>query len=160
MSEKRKKILIQFIKFGLIGLLNTFLNYAIYSFCYYVLHIGVYLANFIGFVITVFIAFLLQSKFVFKQEEGKEKRIWWKVLIKTYISYSITGLFLTEFLLWLWLQVLNIEQYLGNMCLWLSQYDIVLVPQDLAVSVAPLLNIVITVPTNFLVNKFWAYKNK
>lgn len=159
MSEKRKKILIQFIKFGLIGLLNTFLNYVIYSFCYYALHIGVYLANFIGFVITVFIAFLLQSKFVFKQE-GTEKRIWWKVLIKTYISYSLTGLFLTEILLWFWLQVLHIEQYLGNVCLWLSQYNIFLVPQNLAVSIAPLLNIFITVPTNFLVNKFWAYKNK
>lgn len=152
--------LIQFIKFGLVGALNTVLNYLIYNFCYYVFNSGVHIANFVGFVITVFIAYILQSRFVFKQNESGEKRIWWKVLIKTYVSYSFTGLFLTELLLLLWINVINIGQYLGEASEWLSNFEITIDQYDLAASLAPLLNMLITIPTNFLINKFWAYRQK
>lgn len=150
----------QFVKFGMVGAINTILSYLIYNFCYYVLHSGVHVANLVGFIITVFIAYLLQSRFVFKQDESSEKRVWWKVLIKTYISYSFTGLFLTELLLLLWLNVLNISQYLGGVCEWLAGFGAVFQPEDLAASLAPLLNMVITIPTNFFINKFWAYRQK
>lgn len=150
----------QFVKFGMVGAINTILSYLIYNFCYYVLHSGVHVANLVGFIITVFIAYLLQSRFVFKQDESSEKRVWWKVLIKTYISYSFTGLFLTELLLLLWLNVLNISQYLGGVCEWLAGFGVVFQPEDLAASLAPLLNMVITIPTNFFINKFWAYRQK
>lgn len=150
----------QFVKFGMVGAINTILSYLIYNFCYYVLHSGVHIANLVGFIITVFIAYLLQSRFVFKQDESSEKRVWWKVLIKTYISYSFTGLFLTELLLLLWLNVLNISQYLGGVCEWLAGFGVVFQPEDLAASLAPLLNMVITIPTNFFINKFWAYRQK
>ena len=101
MEIKNKKLaaLWQFVKFGMVGAFNTVLNYIIYNFCYYVFHSGAQVANLVGFVISVLSAFLLQSKFVFRQDENAEKRVWWKVLIKTYISYSITGLFLTALLL-------------------------------------------------------------
>lgn len=150
----------QFVKFGMVGALNTILSYVIYNFCYYVLNSGVHTANLVGFIITVFIAYLLQSRFVFRQDESSEKRVWWKVLIKTYVSYSFTGLFLTELLLLLWLNVLNISQYLGGVCEWLAGFGISFQPEDLAASLAPLLNMFVTVPTNFLINKFWAYRQK
>lgn len=159
MEIKNKKLaaLWQFVKFGLVGAFNTVFNYVIYTFCYYVLHTGVHIANIAGFVITVFSAYLLQNKFVFRQEENGEKRVWWKVLIKTYISYSFTGLFLTELLLMLWINVINLGQYLGGVCEWLAGFGVNFTPQDLAASLAPILNMVITIPTNFVINKFWAY---
>ena len=159
-KKSRLSALWQFIKFGMVGALNTVLNYLIYNFCYYVFHSGVHIANITAFVITVFIAFLLQSRFVFKQDEQAEKRIWWKVLIKTYISYSFTGLFLTELLLLLWLNVIDISQYLGGVCGWLSGFGLTLAPKDLAASLAPILNMVFTIPLNFIINKFWAYRQK
>lgn len=162
MEIKNEKIaaLWQFIKFGLVGAFNTFLNYIIYNFCYYVFNSGVHIANITGFVITVFTAFLLQNKFVFKQDENGEKRVWWKVLIKTYISYSFTGLFLTELLLMLWINVIDLGQYLGGVCEWLAGFGVNFEPQDLAASLAPILNMVITIPLNFVINKFWAYRQK
>ncbi len=162
MKEKGKGLaaLWEFVKFGLVGAFNTVFNYAIYSFCYYVLNSGVHIANIAGFVITVFSAFLLQSRFVFRQDQNGEKRVWWKVLIKTYISYSFTGLFLTELLLMLWIDVINLGQYLGGACEWLSGFGIVFQPQDLAASLAPILNMAITIPLNFVINKFWAYRQK
>lgn len=159
-NNKKLAALWQFIKFGMVGALNTVLNYLIYNFCYYVFNCGVHIANLVGFVITVFIAFLLQSRFVFRQDEGAEKRVWWKVLIKTYVSYSFTGLLLTEILLLLWLNVIDIAQYLGGVCGWLSGFGVNMSQEDLAASAAPLLNMVITIPTNFLINKFWAYRSK
>lgn len=162
MEIKNKKLaaLWQFVKFGLVGAFNTVFSYVIYNFCYYVLHTGVHVANIVGFVITVFSAYLLQSRFVFRQDEGGEKRVWWKVLIKTYISYSFTGLFLTELLLMLWINVINLGQYLGGLCEWLEGFGVNFAPQDLAASLAPILNMVVTIPTNFVINKFWAYRQK
>lgn len=162
MSDKKSKLAAfwQFVKFGLVGAFNTLLSYGIYNMCYYVFNTGVHIANIIGFIISVLSAYLLQNKFVFKQEEGSEKRVWWKVLIKTYISYSFTGLLLTELLLFLWLNVINISQYLEGVCSWLMSYGITFTPEDLAASVAPLLNMIVTIPTNFIINKFWAYRSK
>lgn len=162
MEIKNKKLaaLWQFVKFGLVGAFNTVLNYAIYTFCYYVFNTGEQLANLVGFLISVLSAFLLQSKFVFRQDENAEKRVWWKVLIKTYISYSITGLFLTALLLWLWIDVIRLGDHLGGVCEWLAGYGFEFAPKDLAASLAPLLNMVITIPLNFIINKFWAYRQK
>lgn len=162
MEIKNKKLaaLWQFVKFGMVGAFNTVLNYIIYNFCYYVFHSGAQVANLVGFVISVLSAFLLQSKFVFRQDENAEKRVWWKVLIKTYISYSITGLFLTALLLWLWLDVINLGSHIGGLCDWLAGIGLKFQPEDLAASLAPLLNMFITIPLNFVINKFWAYRQK
>ena len=150
----------QFIKFGMVGAMNTVVSYAVYSVCYYGLKTNVHIANIMGFIISVLNAFFWQSKFVFKESEEGEHRIWWQVLIKTYISYSFSGLFLTELLLLFWLNVINLGQYLGTAAAWIGNFGITMTGYDLAVSVAPFLNMVITVPINFLVNKFWAYRQK
>lgn len=162
MEIKNKKLaaLWQFVKFGMVGAFNTVLSYVIYNVCYYAFHTGAQLANVVGFVITVFSAFLLQNRFVFKQDENAEKRVWWKVLIKTYVSYSVTGLFLTSFLLWLWLDAIKLGEHIGWLCDWIAGVGITFAPQDLAASLAPLLNMVITIPLNFIINKFWAYRQK
>ena len=151
-GEKPKKGLAafwQFIKFGLVGVSNTVVSYVTYSLVYYwilgsapmVDGIRVQIANVAGFVISVLNAYIWQSKFVFKEQEDGEHRVWWKVLIKTYISYAFSGLLLTSLLLAFWLDILHIEQYV-------------------AVSLAPFLNMVVTIPINFCINKFWAYRQK
>ena len=134
-KEKIKKLLIQFIKFGIEGGINTVLSYAITNGCYYVLHLHEQISNLIAFVITVYISFTLNSKFVFNENE--EKRSYWKSLIKVYASYSITGVFLTAILLYIEEQVIGIPHY-----------------------IATLMNLIVTVPVNFILNKFWAYNGK
>ena len=130
-----KNILIQFIKFGLVGAINTVLSYAITNLCFYVLHWHAQVSNLIAFIITVFISFILNGKFVFN--EGKQKQSIWKSLLKVYASYSITGLFLTGILLYVEEQILGIPHY-----------------------IATLMNLVVTIPINFILNKFWAFKEK
>lgn len=159
-KKKTIAVLWQFIKFGLVGVSNTVVSYVTYSICYYLFHTNVHVANIIGFIISVLNAYIWQSKFVFKESEEGEHRVWWQVLIKTYISYAFSGLFLTEILLFLWLNLLHIEQYLDPMVNWMVSFGFSMKAKDAAVSLAPFLNMVITIPINFCVNKFWAYRQK
>lgn len=169
-KEKKKGLvaLWQFIKFGLVGVSNTVVSYVTYSLVlFWVLgavtmshDIKVQIANVVGFVISVLNAYIWQNKFVFKEEEGGEHRVWWKVLIKTYISYAFSGLLLTSVLLVFWLNVVNVEQYLGGVSQWLVQFGVDMPPSKLADAIAPFLNMAITIPINFCINKFWAYRQK
>ena len=129
------KLLMQFIKFGLVGLTNTALSYSIYAL---ILWLGGHylLASIVSFVISVAWSYLLNNRFVFQQADG-ETRVWWKTLLKAYVSYGVTGLVLANILLYLWIDVLGVNQYL-----------------------AFILNLVFTIPTNFLLNKLWAFKKE
>ena len=134
-KENLKKAIIQFIKFGTAGAINTVLSYAITNGAYYLLHLHEQISNIIAFVITVFISFMLNGRFVFT--ENKEERNFWKSLLKVYASYSITGVFLTAILLYIEEELLGIPHY-----------------------IATLMNLLVTIPLNFILNKFWAYKEK
>lgn len=134
-KNKLKVLIMQFIKFGIVGAINTVLSYAITNTCYYLFHFHAQISNMLAFVITVFISFILNGKFVFN--ENNEKKCFWKSLLKVYASYSITGLFLTAILLFIEEQLLGIPHY-----------------------IATLMNLIVTIPINFLLNKFWAFKNK
>ena len=131
---KMKNVIIQFIKFGMVGAINTFLSYTITNVCYYLLNLHEQISNIIAFIITVLISFVLNGKFVFNKDN--EERIFLKSLIKVYASYSITGLFLTAVLLYVEEQLVGIPHY-----------------------IATLMNLVFTIPINFVLNKFWVYKS-
>lgn len=134
MADNPKKGIVQFIKFGIVGLSNTLVNYIFYSiFVFFAM--PYLLANFLSFTISVFNSFFWNNRYVFK-EEVEGQRSWWKTFLKSYLSYSITGIFLTSALLWLWVSVCGISEYLA----WI-------------------INIPICVPINFLLNKLWAYKS-
>ena len=93
-----------------------------------------YLAgNVISFVISVAWSFYWNNKLVFTKKEG-EVRVWWKALLKTYASYAFSGLILSSILSWIWIKVLGVSSF-----------------------IAPLINLIVTVPINFLMNKFWAF---
>ena len=77
---------------------------------------------------------MLNRKFVFKSE-NEEKQSALKQLLKVYASYSITGLFLNAILLFIE------ETYFG-----IPHY------------IATLMNLIVTIPLNFLLNKLWAFK--
>ena len=125
--------LVQFVKFGVVGLTNNAISYVIYI---ALIMVGMHYtpASIIGFTVSVFNSYCWNSKYVFKEDGG---RIWWKTLIKTYISYAGTGIVLNNFLLFVWIDMLGISAM-----------------------VAPLINLVITVPINFIMNKFWAYRKE
>lgn len=90
----------QFIKFGIVGLSNTIISYVLYVGVIFILNpFGLkwdfFVANIVSFVLSVLWSFYWNNKYVFKVESNNE-RIWWKTLIKTYLSYALTGLVLNN----------------------------------------------------------------
>lgn len=131
----------QFWKFGLIGLINTVLFFAIY---YLLLYFGLHyiFANFIAFVVTVLSAYYFNGKFVFKPKQQSEEAPTQSdrpplhkgiVLIKVFAVYTST-ITLSTGLLFLQVEVIGISEL-----------------------IAPLFNLCVTVPINFLLNKYWAF---
>ena len=137
-----KEGVVQFVRFSLVGLSNTVVGYMLYVmslFCMqklYLLSCDYIFAQAISFVISVYWAFYWNNKCVFVLPNG-EKRNYRNSLFKTYLTYSFTGLFLNSIFLILWISWLGISEYL-----------------------APLLNLVISVPVNFFLNKFWAFRKR
>ena len=128
-----KKSLLQFIKFGIVGASNTVISYVTYLVCV-TLGMHYLLASLLGFVLSVINSFFWNNRYVFKKQEGS-KRSLVKAFCKTFLSYAGTGLVLNSILLYVQVDVLG----------WSEQ-------------LAPLLNLIVTIPLNFLLNKLWAFK--
>jgi len=129
-----KEIIVQFIRFGIVGLSNTAISYIIYSVLVYVgLHYLV--ASIIAFIISVLNSFLWNNKYVFRKGDEQKRNIIHS-LIKTYISYAFTGLVIQNLLLFVFIDIFYLSKY-----------------------IAPFFGLLITVPLNFFLNKLWAFKS-
>ena len=108
MSEKNKALINQIIRFGLVGISNTIVSYVIYAVAF-ALTDNYFLANVLSWLLSVQNAYIWKNVFVFKEDKNVQKRVWWKVLLKTYAAYAFTGLLLNNLLLWLWVDVIDIQ---------------------------------------------------
>ena len=141
LTEKKLEGILQFLKFGIVGLSNTVISYIIYVITLFTIQaMGIlrnsdYLvAQVIACILSVLWSFYWNNKYVFSNE-GAEKRNAFRALLKAYISYSFTGLFLNSALAFVWVQMLGISKL-----------------------IVPVINLLISVPINFIMNKFWAFK--
>ena len=129
-----RRTLKQFISFGLVGGCNTVLNLLIFWFC---IHHGLdyLLANVVGFIITVAISYILNNMITFRE---KTPFLQWSLiaLCKVYLSYFSTGIVLNSILLCFWKEIVGVDLF-----------------------VAPILNLFLTIPLNFFINKHWAYRS-
>ncbi len=162
-KEKLCALFVQFVKFGLVGVSNTLVSGAVYFLFNSVFFPGVWLlASIVSWLISVLNAYLWQNIFVFRQDESKQKRIWWHTLIKTYMSYAFTGLFLNNVLLWIWADVIDISRYCGSLIAFFASVHIGFLgdPKTFSSNMGWFINMFISIPLNFIINKFWAYRQK
>lgn len=129
---KNTKIVLQFFKFSIVGLSNTFVSLAIYYIFLWVNKDFYLIGNIVGWIISVINAFYWNNKYVFENSlNGFLQTI--RKIGKTYLSYGATFVLSTILLyfevdLWRWSSVIS-----------------------------PLINLLITIPLNFLLNKFWTF---
>lgn len=120
----------QFIKFGLVGLSNTIISTAITYVFLFIDDSLLYIGYVVGFVVSVLNAYFWNSRYVFDSKpKGKMKAV-----LKVYVSYGST--FLLGFLF------MYIFVDIAGQSKWLAQ------PASLC----------FTIPLNFLMNKYWAFK--
>lgn len=154
----KRKNLRQVAGFLAVGLFNTVLNYAVY--CAVIALGGHYLAASVtGWVVSVFSAWLLQYFFVFREGGADSPQPWWQALVKTYLSYGFTGFVLANLLLVLMLDVAHVEVVLEPLFA-MGSFFVFDTPRAMAEYLAPLAVMVVNLPINFLLNKFWAYREK
>ena len=134
MKNSDGKVITQFIKFGIVGVSNTLVSLLVY---YILIFLGTHyiIANTAGFILGTLNAYFWNSKFVFKQEQT-QKRSHAKTGMKVFMAYGITYL-LSTVLLILWVDVLGIS-----------------------LGIAPILNVCVTTPLNFIMNKWWAFNER
>lgn len=142
LSEKQWENLLQFVRFGIVGLSNTLISYVIYVVSLWgfqknglLPEIDYLVAQVIAFILSVLWSFYWNNKFVFKKKENESRNII-QALLKTYVSYAFTGLFLNSILSILWMEIIGISKMF-----------------------APIINLLVSVPLNFVINKFWAFRS-
>lgn len=158
LQSKKLAPLIQFIKFGLVGVSNTAISYGTEMLCYYVLfknskfvgildllsklgistdgnNVRIVITTIIAFVISVSNSYFWNNRYVFGT--GKKSFLeHFKTYFKTFACYGITGLILSPII------------------------KILLTKINVPFFIASLGALVITIPLNFIMNKFWAFKSK
>ena len=139
MKNKLVDILKQFIKFGIVGISNTVISMGITYGIIFLFHnqgseknegLLVFLASLTGFLISVLNSYYWNNKYVFKKTNSGH--LW--PLLKSYICYGST---------WL-LSILLSFLFVNIICV--------------SVILVPILSMIVTIPLNFFMNKFWAFK--
>jgi len=131
-KEERWLLFKQIFMFGLVGLSNTLISWACYYIVLYIREDLYLMGGLIGAMASIANAFFWNDRFVFK---GNERD--WKSKLKrfgkTYVSYGGTSL-------------------LGLLLTWIEA-NVFLLPKV----ILPPLNLIITIPLNFVINKFWTF---
>ena len=128
--ENWKESIVQFMKFGIIGASNTLISTGVYYIFIWIDLRLYFVGNIVGWIVSVFNSFIWNNRFVFT----KSKYSWGKKLLRTYLAYG--GSFVVgSTTLALMVSVLGVSEWL-----------------------APWINLVITIPLNFILSKFWAFK--
>lgn len=134
-----KKTFFQFVRFCIVGFSNTFFSYGVYVLVLvfmrdYNRSWDYFIANIVSFLIGTLWAFFWGTKFVFRVRHRNIQEAA-RALLKSYTVYGMTGLLLCNVLSWIWIAKLEISRYL-----------------------APLLNLMVSVPINYFLNRFWTFK--
>lgn len=140
-DEGLAETIIQFAKFGIVGVSNTAISYILNVLVLKLLepwHVpwDFVAGNLVAFLLSVAWSFYWNSKFVFRTEKFSIKQTL-ETLLRTYVAYGLTGIVLSNILSWFWIEIVSISKY-----------------------IAPLINLIISVPLNFIINKFWAFRQK
>lgn len=120
----------QIIRFAIIGVSNLVISLITY---YCVIYLGLHyqIANVLGFITGSLNGYLWNKKWVFKESSKG-----WGSLMKFYITYLSTWL-LGAVLLWIEVEILGMSELF-----------------------VPFINIFITTPVNYILNKYWTFKRR
>jgi len=136
--------LLQFIKFGIVGVSNTAISYGTEMLMYYcVLNkanlsdtVKIILVTAVAFVLSVCNSYFWNNRYVFKSAEKRTMKEHAVAFFKMTACYAFTGLLLSPVI------------------------KIALTNKGIPFWIASLLTLIISVPLNYLLNKFWTFSNK
>ncbi len=142
-TDEQWSVFMQFIKFGLVGAVNTVVDYATYLLTLLVfMRTGLFadkaymVSTMLGFIVSFFNMFYWNNRYVFKKKDGEHRSIVMS-FIKLFLTYSVTGVIIRPLCLYLLVDAAGLSS-----------------------AIAPIPIMLITIPFNFIFSKLWAFKGK
>ena len=97
-----KKLFVQLINFGIVGVIATVIDFGVLAFCKEILGLKVLVSSAISFTVSVIFNYILSMLFVFKSgEKNKAKEF------SVFVILSLGGLGLNQAIMWLGTTVLS-----------------------------------------------------
>ncbi len=129
LQRPRTLVLVQFVKFGIVGVSNTLIAFAVYTVLLKVFGVWYLAASAIGFILGATNGFLLNRRWTFSDHVGDALTpVRWGVV-------QGCGLAVNEGLLYLFVHDANLDELLGQVCA----------------------TFIVTIAT-FLVNRAWTFR--
>lgn len=140
-AHPKGRVLVQFIKFGMVGASNTLLSLGVTYLVMAVFRYGFSLENIwtldaattLGYIAGVCNSYFWNKRYVFRNGREKDGK---KAFSKMFVCYGIT--------------------YLLSMLIMNVLVDVLHIPSV----IAPIPRLLLTIPLNFAANKLWAFKDK
>ena len=112
-----KKLIIQLIKFGIVGVIATLIDLAVLMVLKEILDVDVLAASAVAFSVSVIANYILSMLFVFKSRGNSKVK---EFLV--FVILSIGGLLLNQFIMWLGTEIMTAYY------LWVKAFALVFVP--------------------------------
>ena len=112
-----KKLIIQLIKFGVVGVIASIIDFGVLLFLKEAMHVDVLVASAAAFFASVTVNYILSMLFVFKGgESGKAKEF------LVFVALSLGGLLINQFVMWFGTEVMSAYY------LWVKIFACIFVP--------------------------------
>ena len=112
-----KKLIIQLIKFGIVGVIATLIDLAVLMLLKEFMHVDVLVASAVAFSVSVIANYILSMLFVFKSRGNSKVK---EFLL--FVILSIGGLLLNQFIMWIGTEIMTAYY------LWVKAFALVFVP--------------------------------
>lgn len=91
-----QKLIAQFMKFGVVGVIAFVIDYGLLAFCTEVLHINYLVSATVGFTVSVVFNYVASMRYVFTHKEGMSRRREFII----FVVLSVIGLIINNACLW------------------------------------------------------------
>ena len=112
-----KKLIIQLIKFGIVGVIATLIDLAVLMLLKEFMHVDVLVASAVAFSVSVIANYILSMLFVFKSRGNSKVK---EFIV--FVALSIGGLLLNQFIMWIGTEIMTAYY------LWVKAFALVFVP--------------------------------
>jgi putative flippase GtrA len=106
------KLVAQIMKFGVVGVIATVIDFGVMNILYYGLGLDILIANTSGFAISLIFNYLASMKYVFAHKEGMSRRREFAI----FVVLSVIGLVLNDGIVLALKSGLGLEANLAKIC--------------------------------------------
>ena len=103
-----KKLIAQFMKFGVVGFIAFLIDYGLLAFCTEILGINYLVSATIGFVVSVVFNYFASMRYVFTHKEDMSRRREFVI----FVVLSVIGLIINNAILWAGVELITWPEWL------------------------------------------------